>query len=52
VLASASVPVRDATGVIAALSISGPVDRMGPSPAALHREALQDAAAELEAHLR
>jgi hypothetical protein len=25
---------------------------MGPSPAALHREALQDAAAELEAHLR
>lgn len=52
VLASASVPVRDATGVIAALSISGPIDRMGPSPAALHREALQAAAAELEAHLR
>jgi DNA-binding IclR family transcriptional regulator len=52
VLASASVPVRDATGVIAALSISGPVDRMGPSPAARHREALHAAAMDLEEHLR
>ncbi|MGO2515742.1 MAG: IclR family transcriptional regulator, partial [Corynebacterium variabile] len=50
--ASASVPVRDSTGVIAALSISGPIDRMGPSPAARHREALHAAAMDLEEHLR
>ena len=47
-----SAPVRDSTGVIAALSISGPAERMGPSPAARHREALQAAAAELESYLR
>ncbi|MDN6661957.1 MAG: IclR family transcriptional regulator [Corynebacterium variabile] len=52
VLASTSVPVRDSTGVIAALSISGPIDRMGPSPAARHREALHAAAMDLEEHLR
>ncbi|MCJ7859407.1 IclR family transcriptional regulator [Corynebacterium kalidii] len=51
-LASVSVPVRDASGVIAALSISGPAERMGPSPAARHREALQRSAAELERYLR
>lgn len=51
-LASVSAPVRDSTGVIAALSASGPADRMGPSPAARHREALQAAAAELESYLR
>ncbi|AHW63867.1 Transcriptional regulator, IclR-family [Corynebacterium glyciniphilum AJ 3170] len=51
-LASVSVPVRDASGVVAALSISGPAERMGPSPAARHREALQHSAAELERYLR
>ncbi|MGO1949688.1 MAG: IclR family transcriptional regulator [Mycobacteriaceae bacterium] len=51
-LASVSVPVRDSSGVIAALSLSGPAERMGPSPAMRHREALQAAAAELEGYLR
>lgn len=51
-LASVSVPIRDASGVIAALSISGPAERMGPSPAARHREALQSSAEELERYLQ
>lgn len=51
-LASVSVPVRDASGVIAALSISGPAERVGPSPAVRHREALQASAEELERYLR
>jgi DNA-binding IclR family transcriptional regulator len=51
-LASVSVPIRDSSGVIAALSISGPAERMGPSPAARHREALQSCVAELESYLR
>ncbi|MEJ4103477.1 IclR family transcriptional regulator [Corynebacterium bovis] len=51
-LASASVPVTDSTGaVVAALSISGPVERMGPSPGARYRVALHEAADALRTYL-
>lgn len=51
-LASASVPVFDANGsLIAALSISGPVDRMGKQPAERFGRVLKEAARELESHL-
>ncbi|HIW96607.1 MAG TPA: IclR family transcriptional regulator [Candidatus Corynebacterium gallistercoris] len=51
-LGSASVPVFDASGQLtAALSISGPVDRMGHSPAARFGSALKACARQLESYL-
>ena len=51
-LASASVPVFDATGnLIAALSISGPADRIGPAASDKFGDKLKAAAKELEQHL-
>lgn len=51
-LGSASVPVFDASGQLtAALSISGPVDRMGPSPAARFGDVLKSSARQLEGYL-
>lgn len=48
-LASASVPIVDAHGtVIAALSVSGPVDRMGEHPAQLFGDALRATAEQLQ----
>lgn len=46
-LASVAVPIRDRHGVVAALSISGPVERMKPSPIALYGEMIQKACAEM-----
>ncbi|GAA4889201.1 IclR family transcriptional regulator [Actinomycetospora straminea] len=48
-VASVSAPVRDATGaVIAAVSVSGPVDRIGRRPGARWADALLAAARQLE----
>lgn len=48
-VASVSAPVRDATGsVIAAVSVSGPLDRLTRSPGARHADAVVAAAAALE----
>lgn len=52
-LASVSVPILDANNIaIAALSISGPVARMGDSPAEKYGAQVKEAAAEIEALLR
>lgn len=51
-VASVSAAVRSADGaVVAATSISGPVDRMGPHPGARHGEAVVAAARKVEARL-
>ncbi|RAV31364.1 IclR family transcriptional regulator [Corynebacterium heidelbergense] len=51
-LASASVPLFDSRGaMIAALSVSGPVDRMGLHPAAQYGEALRETAARISEHI-
>lgn len=51
-LGSATVPIFDANGqLIAALSISGPVDRMGSSPAAKFGADLKESARRLEGFL-
>ena len=51
-LASASVPIFDSTGtMVAALSVSGPVARMGDSPAEKFGDALRQTAKEIEIHL-
>lgn len=51
-LASASVPISDAQGaVVAALSISGPVHRIGTAPAERFGPMLHQAAQKLESHL-
>lgn len=51
-VASVSAPVRDATGaVVAAVGISGPVDRLGPSPGTRHGPAVVAAAHRIEAVL-
>lgn len=42
-LASVAVPIRDAHGVVAALSISGPVERLRPSPISLYGTLIKDA---------
>ncbi len=48
-VASVSAPVRDGDGeVVAAVSVSGPVDRLTRSPGRLHAPAVLAAAAELE----
>lgn len=47
-VASVSAPVRDAAGrVVAALSVSGPIDRLTRSPGRLHAEEVSSAAAAL-----
>lgn len=51
-VASVSAPVRDAGGaVVAAVGISGPADRLGPSPGARHGAAVVAAARRIEAAL-
>jgi len=51
-VASVSAPVRDASGaVVAAVGISGPVDRLGPSPGDRHGAAVAAAARKIEAAL-
>jgi DNA-binding IclR family transcriptional regulator len=51
-VASVSAPVRDGSGaVVAAVSVSGPVDRIGRRPGARWAGDLLEAAADLTAHL-
>ncbi len=51
-VASVSAPVRDAAGaVVAAVGISGPVDRLGPAPGERHGPAVVAAASRIEASL-
>lgn len=51
-VASVSAPVRDSTGrTVAAISISGPADRLGPRPDSRLAPAVRSAAAELTAAL-
>ncbi len=51
-VASVSAPVRDSTGeVVAAISVSGPIDRMGRTPGRTHGASVLSAAAEVEAAL-
>lgn len=47
-VASVSAPVRVGDQVVAALSVSGPAERLGPDPGARFAEAVLAAAAELE----
>ena len=52
-VASVSAPVRDATGrVVAAISVSGPIDRLGRSPGRRFSAEVLDAATRLEAASR
>jgi DNA-binding IclR family transcriptional regulator len=52
-VASVSAPVRGADGaVVAAVSVSGPIERLGRSPGRLHGAAVLAAAAELSAPAR
>jgi DNA-binding IclR family transcriptional regulator len=51
-VASVSAPVRDAAGqVVAAVGISGPVDRLGPAPGERFGPAVVEAARKIEAAL-
>lgn len=51
-VASVSAPVRDAAGaVVAAISVSGPIERFGRNPGSVHAGAVTAAAAELTAVL-
>jgi DNA-binding IclR family transcriptional regulator len=51
-VASVSAPVRDASGaVVAAVGISGPVDRLGPTPGERFGPAVVAAAHKIEAAL-
>lgn len=51
-VASVSAAVRSGDGsVVAAVSVSGPIDRMGPSPGRDHADAVRDAASRIEAAL-
>ncbi len=51
-VASVSAPVRDGSGaVVAAVGISGPVDRLGPAPGERHGPAVVAAARRIEAAL-
>lgn len=51
-VASVSAPVRDGSGaVVAAVSVSGPVERLGPSPGQSHGPAVAAAARRIEAAL-
>ena len=47
-VASVSAPVRDGHGVVAAVSVSGPVDRMTRAPGRLHGAAVARAAHDIE----
>lgn len=48
-VASVSAPVRDAEGsVVAAVSVSGPIDRLGKQPGRAHGESVLTAAASIE----
>lgn len=50
-VASVSAPVRDATGnVVAAVSVSGPIDRMTRTPGKKHGAAVARAAREISSH--
>ena len=51
-LASVSTPLRDGHGVVAALSISGPMERMRPSPEQLYGDLIRDAAHRISQVLR
>jgi DNA-binding IclR family transcriptional regulator len=52
-VASVSAPVADPSGrVVAAVSVSGPIDRIGRSPGRRHGPAVAEAAARISAHLR
>ncbi len=52
-VASVSAPVRDGSGaVVAAVGISGPVDRLGPDPGARHGDAVVAAARRIEVAIR
>lgn len=52
-VASVSAPVRDADGaVVAAISVSGPIDRLGRTPGRRHGDAVVAAAATVAAALR
>lgn len=52
-VASVSAPVRGADGeVVAAVSVSGPIDRLGRSPGKRHGDAVLAAAAAVESALR
>ncbi len=49
-VASVSAPVRDVAGdVVAAISVSGPIDRMGRAPGRRHGAAVVAAARSIEA---
>lgn len=51
-VASVSAPVRDGSGtVVAAVSVSGPVDRLGPSPGQRHGPSVVAAARRIESAL-
>ena len=50
-VASVSAPVHDRDGVVAALSVSGPVERISRSPGSLHGEVVAAAATRLSAEL-
>jgi DNA-binding IclR family transcriptional regulator len=51
-VASVSAPVRDAEGaVVAAVSVSGPIDRLGKQPGRAHGESVLTAASAVEAAL-
>jgi DNA-binding IclR family transcriptional regulator len=51
-VASVSAPVVDPAGrVVAAVSVSGPIDRIGRSPGRRHGPAVAEAAARISAHL-
>jgi DNA-binding IclR family transcriptional regulator len=51
-VASVSAPVRDGEGaVVAAVSVSGPIDRLGKQPGRAHGESVLAAAASIEAVL-
>lgn len=52
-VASVSAPVRDSNGkVLAAISVSGPIERLTRTPGRLHAEHVQHAARRMEAALR
>jgi DNA-binding IclR family transcriptional regulator len=50
-VASVSAPVREFGSVVAAVSVSGPVDRFGGSPGQVHGAAVVVAAREIQAFL-
>ena len=50
-VASVSAPVRDQHGVVAAISVSGPIERISRSPGARHGAAVAEAAERLSGAL-